>query len=373
MQSDQNKEFLACFDKKDLPNFHTGELASIIFPISKDKALNEKIPKIKFNLFLITREKKIIVKNIKKKLNKNAISDKENQCILTLQGFIHYTSPFSFSTVESEIKREFKKNFNENLSYYRLINFEYDETEMEGPFLSYNFICLVLRGVTLTDWELKNENELYSLINDLNNENRVKKIWKNVIFDDLLNDFLYKFEITHNLTKKNRIGAIIGRFQPFHNGHMQLILAILSEVSFVKIGIGSSQYSNMLYNPFSYEERKEFIVRSLQEANISSNCYKIFAVPDLHNMEKWIALVLEVLGDFDIFYSNNDWIRQLFKKSGKLVGKKYLYDFKRFNGTYIRKRMCENESINDLIPSPVISYLKKIDGIKRVKNLSQIT
>jgi len=90
-------------------------------------------------------------------------------------------------------------------------------------------------------------------------------------------------------------------------------------------------------------------------------------------MKKWVAQVLDVFENFNIFYSNNDWIRQLFKKSGKLVGDKHVFDFKHYNGTNIRRMIYDNKSIQNLVPPSVFSYLNKIEGIKRVKNLFQIT
>ena len=129
-----------------------------------------------------------------------------------------------------------------------------------------------------------------------------------------------------------------------------------------------------MYNPFSYDERKEFIIQSLRSENIGSDQYEIYPLPDLHNMKKWLTQVLDVFGNFDIFYSNNDWIRQLIKKSGKKLGdKKHIFDFKRFNGTNIRQQICDKASIQDLVPHSVIIYLTKIDGIKRVMDLFQIT
>jgi len=60
-------------------------------------------------------------------------------------------------------------------------------------------------------------------------------------------------------------------------------------------------------------------------------------------------------------------------KTKGLVGDKYIFDFKHFNGTNIREMICDNKPIQGLVPISVIYYLKEIEGIKRVKNLSQIT
>ena len=45
----------------------------------------------------------------------------------------------------------------------------------------------------------------------------------------------------------------IGRFQPFHNGHLQLIKSIENKFDQIIIGIGSSQYSHDKNNPFTVE------------------------------------------------------------------------------------------------------------------------
>jgi len=56
---------------------------------------------------------------------------------------------------------------------------------------------------------------------------------------------------------------LIGRFQPFHKGHLQLIQDVCAEYGEVIIGMGSSQYGNTLENPFTSDERKLMIRESL--------------------------------------------------------------------------------------------------------------
>ena len=46
-------------------------------------------------------------------------------------------------------------------------------------------------------------------------------------------------------------GVFIGRFQPFHNGHLEAIKKLLIEVDELIIMIGSSQYSHSFDNPFT--------------------------------------------------------------------------------------------------------------------------
>jgi len=58
-------------------------------------------------------------------------------------------------------------------------------------------------------------------------------------------------------------GLFIGRFQPFHLGHLDAIRFGLSKVENLWIGIGSSNKSNEKRNPFTADERKDMILSSL--------------------------------------------------------------------------------------------------------------
>ena len=54
-------------------------------------------------------------------------------------------------------------------------------------------------------------------------------------------------------------GLILGRFQPFHLGHLSVIQEILNEQIEPIICIGSAQKGNTKDNPFTTVERKTMI------------------------------------------------------------------------------------------------------------------
>ncbi|RLF01945.1 MAG: nicotinamide-nucleotide adenylyltransferase, partial [Thermoprotei archaeon] len=56
-------------------------------------------------------------------------------------------------------------------------------------------------------------------------------------------------------------GLFVGRFQPFHLGHLKALRWILEREDEVIICIGSAQYSHSLRNPFTVGERVEMIWR----------------------------------------------------------------------------------------------------------------
>jgi len=60
----------------------------------------------------------------------------------------------------------------------------------------------------------------------------------------------------------------IGRFQPFHKGHLKAIKWILERKNEILIVIRSIQEFSMEENPFSFNERKEMLERTfLTEKN----------------------------------------------------------------------------------------------------------
>jgi len=159
-------------------------------------------------------------------------------------------------------------------------------------------------------------------------------------------------------------GLFIGRFQPFHLGHLQDIKNALKEVDELVIGIGSSNEKHTQYNPFSVEERIEMIDLVLPANNISN--YTIFPIPDLHNDKKWVKHVETLVPEFDIVYTGNRWTERCFKGKFKV---KRVNMLKGVSSTIIRNRILDNKKWEKLVPKEVVDYISKIKGVERVKKI----
>ena len=110
-------------------------------------------------------------------------------------------------------------------------------------------------------------------------------------------------------------GLFIGRFQPFHLGHLSAIKQALSQIDFLTIGIGSAQYEHQENNPFTSEERANMIKRSLMDSRIFPNQYRIIEIPDIHNDILWPMHVRSLTGEFDtLFLGNQEIVKELFEK-----------------------------------------------------------
>ncbi|MHB8361197.1 MAG: nicotinamide-nucleotide adenylyltransferase [Thermoplasmataceae archaeon] len=161
---------------------------------------------------------------------------------------------------------------------------------------------------------------------------------------------------------------VVGRFQPFHNGHLHVIKEILSQYSSVIIGIGSAQYSHTMENPFTAGERHLMISNSLESANI----YNFYLIPieDVNSNPLWVAHVESLTPKFETVYSNNPLVRRLFKEKHYDVKAVKLINRDDWSGTSIRKMIINHENWEKQVPPSVSSIIKEIDGVNRLIELS---
>lgn len=90
------------------------------------------------------------------------------------------------------------------------------------------------------------------------------------------------------MNKKFDYLVFIGRFQPFHNGHLKIIHEALSLSKNLIILIGSANVARSPKNPFTFSERKEMITNTL--VSYHNNNINIFPLNDYpYNNDLWIA------------------------------------------------------------------------------------
>ena len=157
----------------------------------------------------------------------------------------------------------------------------------------------------------------------------------------------------------------IGRFQPFHNGHLAMARRILQDHGELIIGIGSAQYSHTGENPFTAAERFEMIHRALDAERIHN--YHIIPIPDTHVHSVWVGHVLSLVPRFDAVYTNSALVIRLFKERGVRVLSLPMVEREELSGTEVRRRMFSGGAWETLVPAGVDAYIKEIDGVQRIK------
>jgi nicotinamide-nucleotide adenylyltransferase len=171
--------------------------------------------------------------------------------------------------------------------------------------------------------------------------------------------------------KKNIVGVFIGRFQPFHLGHLEAIKYTLTKVDQLIIVIGSAQYSHTLSNPFTAGERLVMLKLALNEAKINCDKYFIIPVEDVNVHGLWVSHLKSRIPSFDVAFSNEPVTSRLLKEAGVKVEKIPFFNRALYSATEIRKRILKSENWMELVPNSVACFIKEIKGVERIIELNK--
>lgn len=167
------------------------------------------------------------------------------------------------------------------------------------------------------------------------------------------------------MKRRYKVALFIGRFQPFHNGHLYSLKKCLEIAESVIIGIGSSQESGTENNPWSYEERKEMIESVIKGTDLlpgeSRKVAEIIPVPDFPGDDEWAEYVLKELAKLGVkkeevvCVSNNEWTNNVMENAGMNAHESGLYNRDELEGVKIREMMRKGDrSWEKRVPDCVI-------------------
>jgi nicotinamide-nucleotide adenylyltransferase len=152
--------------------------------------------------------------------------------------------------------------------------------------------------------------------------------------------------------------GLVCRWKPVHLGHEALLVTLCERSSHVLVGIGSANRRNAR-NPFTATESARMV--ELVLAPRFSN-YELVLVPDLDDGPRWSALVRTLMGELDLFVTENSWVRELMtplytvRHPGTIVPQERHAPI---DGTLVRRRMARGEEWRSLVPSRVATYLEE--------------
>jgi nicotinamide-nucleotide adenylyltransferase len=165
-------------------------------------------------------------------------------------------------------------------------------------------------------------------------------------------------------------GLYVGRFQPFHLGHLEAIRIVLKSIDELVIVIGSAQYSHNANNPFTAGERLVMVRHALQEAGVNYSRLWIVPVPDVHLHMLWVSALEGYTPKFNVVFSNEPLTRRLFMEKGYKVKNIRFIQRKDYNSTLVREKMLNDESWTKLVPKSVAQFITEIDGVNRLRDLA---
>lgn len=165
--------------------------------------------------------------------------------------------------------------------------------------------------------------------------------------------------------KQYKLALFIGRFQPFHNGHLYSLNKAFELAENVIVGIGSSQESGTENNPFDFETRK-MMIESIKV--LTGQKVKVVPVPDMFDDKKWGDLILKIVEneglspDHVVSVGNNEWTNRIIKGVGVEVYETGLYNREELEGIKIRElRKIKDSEWKKRVPLEVVKYMEKYD------------
>jgi len=164
------------------------------------------------------------------------------------------------------------------------------------------------------------------------------------------------------------VALLVGRFQPPHNGHKQMIIHVLENVDELIVLIGSSRKHHTTQNPFTAEERVRMFKAAL--AGQAGRVHFI-PIPDVGDDDLWGQTVLELAPAFDVVYSNTPRERKIFSGLGFKVEDVPLYDRSILSATEVRRRMREGGDWKALVPPEVAEVIEEIGGAQRAREAAK--
>lgn len=166
-------------------------------------------------------------------------------------------------------------------------------------------------------------------------------------------------------------GLFIGRFQPFHKGHLATVKFALGKVDQLVIVIGSAQKNHEPKNPFTAGERVRMIKEALDSEKVDPGRILIIPVPDVDVHSLWTQQVDMLVPKYDVVFANDPFTLMLFRERGVKTVEAPLVDRNEMQATEIRKKMAMGEKWESMVPAPVAKIIKEINGIERVKTIAE--
>jgi len=177
-----------------------------------------------------------------------------------------------------------------------------------------------------------------------------------------------------------KVVLIIGRFQPFHLGHIGFIKKYYSLGYFIKIGIGSVNKPCTLVNPLTSKERTKIIKNVLKENKIKD--YSLYNIPDIPKDNQYASHVSKIVGKYDLVITGNKKVKDIFSRfcsSSRICKVIYFNErldrIKGIEAKVIRKKWLITKGANKGVSKSTFNYLKKAkfsDRLKEIYNFKRI-
>ncbi len=173
--------------------------------------------------------------------------------------------------------------------------------------------------------------------------------------------------------QKYKTGLFIGRFQPFHLGHLSAIIQGLDISEKLIIIIGSANKNFEVNNPLTISERLQILKKILSTSRLEKKVIKLTTSNDQINNLKWINKIIDSIPKFDVVIGNNNLITSLTKYKGYHQFHPQLTHRQKHQGVIIRQKILNKQEWKILVPEEIIPMLNKFKIESRLRLLAKKT
>lgn len=160
----------------------------------------------------------------------------------------------------------------------------------------------------------------------------------------------------------------IGRFQPYHIGHLNVTKELHERFARVVVAIGSAQESHSRQNPFTAGERYEMIRNTLKTEGLSD--VEVLPIHDTPTNAMWVAHMRAMLPRFHIVAGYNPLVNTLLEEAGYRI---YAVDAKfrdTYSGLSVRSDMMQSDAWHHHVHPEVVKVIDACKGVDRLRRLS---
>jgi len=152
-------------------------------------------------------------------------------------------------------------------------------------------------------------------------------------------------------------GLIIGRFQPFHRGHLFLFQEALKHAENIIVGIGSINVDDDT-NPFSQTQIEQMIQHVVDSEGWNNRIQQIFGIPDVYDDRKWLQSIVKKAQLFDVVISHNVWVMRIFREADISVLAIPFYKRDKYEGVKIRDLLNAGDEWEERVPESIIPIVR---------------
>lgn len=159
---------------------------------------------------------------------------------------------------------------------------------------------------------------------------------------------------------------VMGRFQPFHLGHLDLARRALAGGGGLVVAVTGAQFNYIEKDPFTAGERLEMIHGSLSEDGADMSRCMVVPIENQFNAATWAGYLRAALPRFGRIYSGNAYVRTLLGDSGMAVEVPPMLDRMRLSGTRIRALMASGGDWRACVPPAAARVIDEAGGPARM-------